>query len=58
MPETTALHATRRLLQAGIVRSAGDPADKRLLILGLSDLAARRIKAYLTETEIMAAHAI
>ena len=58
MPETTALQATRRLLRAGIVRGAGDPADKRLLLLSLSDLAARRIRAYLTETEIMAAHAI
>ena len=47
LPQTTALHATRRLLAAGLFESAPDPGDKRRLLIALSDVTAGRIGAYL-----------
>jgi DNA-binding MarR family transcriptional regulator len=38
---------TRRLLDAGLFTKAADPKDKRLLLIGLSDEGAERIRAYL-----------
>jgi len=37
----------RRLLDAGLFTKAPDSRDKRLLLIGLSDEAAERIRAYL-----------
>jgi DNA-binding MarR family transcriptional regulator len=47
LPQTTALHATRRLLAAGIFEAAPDPRDKRRLLIRLSEATAGRIGAYL-----------
>lgn len=52
--QTTALQATRRLLDAGIFTKAPDPNDKRLLLIGLSGEAAERMCAYLAATLGMA----
>jgi DNA-binding MarR family transcriptional regulator len=48
LPQTTALHATRRLIGGGLFAAGPDPHDKRRLLISLSDLAAGRIRAYLT----------
>jgi DNA-binding MarR family transcriptional regulator len=53
LPQTTALHATRRLLVARIFEAAPDPNDKRRLLIRLSEATAGRIGAYLaTATRI------
>jgi hypothetical protein len=52
--QTTALQATRRLLDAGVFTKAPDPDDKRLLLIGLSDDAGDRMRSYLTATLGMA----
>lgn len=52
--QTTALQATRRLLDAGTFTKAPDPNDRRLLLIGLSDDAADRMLAYLAATLGMA----
>lgn len=57
VPETTALHATRRLLRAGLFESASDPSDRRLLLIGLTDPAIRRLDLLLAESELVAAQA-
>lgn len=46
--ETTALRLTRALLRQGTFTSHDDPDDRRLILLGLSDHAAGRMRAYLT----------
>lgn len=51
VPHTTALMATRRLLDSGAFTRAEDPHDRRLLMLGLSDAAAASIGAYLSEAQ-------
>ena len=51
VPHTTALMATRRLLESGVFTRAEDPQDRRLLMLGLSDAAAAAIAAYLEEAQ-------
>ena len=47
LPQTTALHATRRLIDAGLFQSAPDPHDRRRLLIRLSEATAGRIGAYL-----------
>lgn len=47
LPQTTALHATRRLIAGGLFVSAPDPGDKRRLLIKLTEPAASRIRAYL-----------
>lgn len=47
LPQTTALHATRRLLAAGVLESTPDVRDKRRLLIALSRSAANRLEAYL-----------
>jgi hypothetical protein len=47
VPKTTALRLTRRFLEAGLCVSGRDTADRRLLLIGLSDSAARRMSDYL-----------
>jgi DNA-binding MarR family transcriptional regulator len=47
VPQTTALHATRRLIGEGFFASEPDPRDKRRLLIALSEPAAGRIGAYL-----------
>jgi len=54
IPQTTALQATRRLLDAGVFTKGPDPNDKRLLLIGLSSEAAEGMRAYLTATLSMA----
>ena len=49
VPETTALRLTKSLLRQGVFTSESDPSDRRLLMIGLSDGAADRMRAYLTE---------
>lgn len=58
VPQTTALQVIRRLLDAGILARSADPADKRLLLIDLSDDAARRMRAYLVATHRMAGLAV
>lgn len=45
--KTTALRLTRRFLEAGLCVSGRDPADRRLLLIELSDSAAERMSDYL-----------
>jgi DNA-binding MarR family transcriptional regulator len=47
LPQTTALRATRRLIEGGVFATEADPGDKRLLLITLSDPAADRVRAYL-----------
>jgi DNA-binding MarR family transcriptional regulator len=47
LPQATALHATRRLIGAGVFASEPDPHDRRRLLIVLSKPAAGRIGAYL-----------
>jgi hypothetical protein len=49
VPETTALRLTKSLLRQGIFTSEADPVDRRLILIGLSDDAADRMRAYLIE---------
>ncbi|MDQ4086922.1 MAG: hypothetical protein M3177_02740 [Pseudomonadota bacterium] len=46
--ETTTIRLTRALLDAGHFTRRDDPADRRLVLLALSDEAAERMRAYLT----------
>ena len=54
VPATTALNATRRLLECGLFTRAADPDDRRLILLGLSDNAADRMAAYLAAADRVA----
>lgn len=54
LPQTTALHATRRLIGDGFFASEPDPRDKRRLLITLSTPAAGRIRAYLTAAATIA----
>lgn len=49
VPETTALRVTKALLSEGVFISESDPCDRRLILIALSDDAADRMRAYLTE---------
>ncbi len=46
--ETTALRLTRTMLRQGTFTSQDDPEDRRVILLGLSDDAASRMRAYMT----------
>lgn len=46
--ETTALRLTKTLLRKGTFTSHDDPDDRRLIMLGLSEETATRMRAYLT----------
>jgi DNA-binding MarR family transcriptional regulator len=48
LSQSTALHATRRLIAEGVFASSPDPKDKRRLLIALAEPAANRIQAYLT----------
>lgn len=50
VPQTTAVHATRRLIEAGIFAAKPDPSDKRRLLVALTPRAADRLRAYFTAT--------
>jgi len=54
VPETTALRVTRRMLAAGLFTAEPHPADKRLVVIGLSDAIAERIRAYLAASRALA----
>ena len=45
--ETTALRLTRSLVRQGFLTSRDDPADRRVVLLDLSDETAETIRAYL-----------
>jgi hypothetical protein len=45
--QTTAFTITRRLLESGLFVAGEDSEDKRLVLIGLSDEAARALRAYL-----------
>jgi DNA-binding MarR family transcriptional regulator len=55
VPQTTALHATRRLLRTGVFASAPDPHDRRRLLIALSRPAAARVATYLAAASRIAA---
>ncbi|MGA9580812.1 MAG: winged helix DNA-binding protein [Allosphingosinicella sp.] len=48
VPQSTALQATRRLVEAGLFATKPDPRDGRKLLVTLTAPAAERIRAYLT----------
>jgi DNA-binding MarR family transcriptional regulator len=48
VPQSTALQATRRLVEAGIFATTPDPSDGRKLLVALTAPAAERIRSYLT----------
>jgi DNA-binding MarR family transcriptional regulator len=48
VPQSTALQATRRLVEAGIFATRPDPNDGRKLLVALTAPAAARIRSYLT----------
>ncbi len=48
LPQSTALHATRRLVEAGLFATKPDPRDGRKLLVTLTAPAAERIRSYLT----------
>lgn len=48
VPQSTALHATRRLVKEGIFATKPDPRDGRKLLVTLTAPAAERIRSYLT----------
>gem|GEM_PF-1746267 len=50
VPHATAIRIIQALQDEGMVASAGDPADRRLTLLALTDEAAARMEAYLTAT--------
>lgn len=58
VPQSTALQVIRRLLDVGIFTKEADPDDKRLLLIGLSGAAAKRMRAYLVATHGMAGLAV
>jgi DNA-binding MarR family transcriptional regulator len=47
VPQSTALQATRRLVESGLFATRPDPSDGRKLLLALTAPAAERIRAYL-----------
>jgi DNA-binding MarR family transcriptional regulator len=47
-PHATAIRIIQALLEAGLIDRSGDPADRRLILLGLSPEAAQRMEEYLT----------
>jgi len=47
--ETTALRLVKSLVQQGLFTSHNDPADRRLVLVSLSDDAAERMREYLLE---------
>jgi DNA-binding MarR family transcriptional regulator len=47
VPQSTALHPTRRLVEAGIFATKPDPRDGRKLLVALTAPAAERIRSYL-----------
>jgi DNA-binding MarR family transcriptional regulator len=47
VPQSTALQATRRLVEAGIFTTKPDPRDGRKLLVALTAPAAERIRSYL-----------
>lgn len=46
--ESTALRLTKTLLRQDVFTNDGDPSDRRLVMLSLSDDATERMRAYLT----------
>ena len=48
VPQSTALQATRRLVEAGLFATTPDPRDGRKLLVALTAPAAERIRSYLT----------
>ncbi len=58
VPQTTALRATVRMIETGLLTRRADPDDKRLVLIALSDAAADRMRAYLAATHPMAALAV
>lgn len=54
VPQTTAVHATRRLIEAEIFAAKPDPSDKRRLLIALTPTAADRLRAYFTAAAGMA----
>jgi DNA-binding MarR family transcriptional regulator len=44
--QTTALHATRRLIEHGLFAARPDPTDKRRLLIALTPRAADRLRAW------------
>jgi DNA-binding MarR family transcriptional regulator len=55
-PQPTAIRIIHALLEAGLIDRTDDPADRRLVLLGLTDEAVRRMEAYLSRA--MAAGAL
>lgn len=55
VPATTAFRMTRLLMEEGLVTATEDPADRRLVILALTDQAAERMRAYLHTALIVGA---
>ena len=55
VPQTTTLHATRRLVETGIFATKPDPRDARKLLIALTAPAAERIRSYLTAAVEIAA---
>lgn len=47
LPQTTALHVTRRMLESGAFTRQADPGDRRLLLIGLGDGMTERMGDYL-----------
>jgi DNA-binding MarR family transcriptional regulator len=54
-PHATAIRAIAALLEAGMIDRSDDPADRRLILLGLTEEAARRMEDYLTRAYAAAA---
>lgn len=54
-PQATAIRTIHALLEAGLIDRSDDPADRRLILLGLTDEAADRMEAYLTRAFAAAA---
>lgn len=48
VPETTTLRLTRLLLREGAVVRRDHPDNRRVILLGLSEATASRMRAYLT----------
>lgn len=47
VPHASAIRIARALLADGLATAGADPADRRLLLLGLSDEAVARMEGYL-----------
>lgn len=52
--ETTALRVTHKMLTAGLFTAKPHPTDKRLVVIGLSETMAERIRVYLEATWALA----